>query len=214
MIKKQIQNNKRKSVYFILCCFTLVFQLLVGKEALAISFNISTTSLTGQTGQVAFDFIDGGSPDNSFIISNFDFGIGSSIISTSLIGGVSGDVSSTILFADSDFFNELLVSLTFGNKISFDIVTATNLSPGGSSFPDAFSIFLLDETGQVLINTFDPTGADSLFRWDSGSSPTANIYSPIVSSVPEPGIILFLLVGIPIIMYSARSKKGRLSNAY
>jgi len=187
---------------FFLCCLALV-----GNEARATYFNILTDSLIGQTGQVAFDFIGGGSPNNTFTITNFDFGIGSSIASTSLTGDVAGDISTNIFFGDSAFFNEFLVNLTFGNNISFDIENATNLAPDASSFPDALSVFLLDSTGQSLVSTSDPTGSNSLFRWDFGSRPDTNIYSASVT-VPEPSIIFFLLAGIPTILFlSQRNKK-------
>lgn len=195
-------DSLKKVMGFFFCCL-----VLVGNEAKAFSFNISTNSLIGQTGQVAFDYIDGGTPNNTFTITNFDFGIGSSIASTSLIGDVAGDVSTNMFFGDATFFNEFLVNITFGNNISFDIANATNLAPDASSFPDALSVFLLDNTGQSLVSTSDPTGSNSLFRWDFGSSPDANIYSARVT-VPEPSIIYLLVVGLSAIsFFSQRNKR-------
>lgn len=214
IFSESIESSSRRNILRNVMGFFLYCLALVGNEARATYFNISTDSLIGQTGLVAFDFIDGGSPNNRFTITNFDFGIGSSIASTSLTGDVAGDVSTDIFFGDSAFFNEFMVNLTFGNNISFDIEKATNLAPDASSFPDALSVFLLDNTGQSLVSTSDPTGSNSLFRWDFGSSPDANIYSASVT-VPEPSIIFFLLVGIPtILFFSQRNKKGDLTNEY
>jgi len=207
IFSESIESPSRLDSLRNIICFFIFCLALVGNEARATYFNISTDSLIGQTGQVAFDFIDGGSPNNTFTITNFDFGIGSSIVSTSLIGDVAGDVSTNIFFGDAAFFNEFLVNLTFGNNISFDIANATNLAPDASSFPDALSVFLLDNTGQSLVSTSDPTGSNPLFRWDFGSSPDANIYSASVT-VPEPSIIYLLVAGLSAIsFFSQRNKR-------
>jgi hypothetical protein len=186
--------------------------LFISNQANATSINISTTSLIGQTGEVAFDFIGGGAPNNSFTLTNFDFGTGSSVASTTQTGGVSGNISSNIFFNDSSFFNELLVNLTFGNNITFDITNATNLAPDSSSFPDAFSVFLLDSAGQSLLSTSDPTGADSIIRWDSGNSPATNIFSQSVTvqesnAVPEPNIIYLLFAGLSVLSFFSKRNK-------
>jgi len=187
----KVNANLLRSLSYFMCCL-----LLICSNASATTFKISTASFVGQTGGVAFDLIDGGTPNNSFTLTNFNFGPGSSVASNTQIGGVVGDVASNVFFNDSSFFNELFVELSFGNYITFDIINATNLSPDSSSFPDAFSVFILDSSGQSLLSTLDPTGSDALFRWDSGSNPATNIFSSTVTLIPEPNIIYLLFAGL------------------
>lgn len=171
-------NNQAKHWFGIL---TLAITF-VSPSTFASTYQVTldTSGLSGIEAQLAFDFIDGGPLSNTINLSSFitDGMLGAEIIS----GGVSGKLPGVIFFNDTDFFNEYLTGITLGNSITFQF-DSTNNPPDTLSVPDSFSLFLLDPlSGLSMVNTTDPTGADTLFRFDiSGSA----YDSPLVFDVPS-----------------------------
>ena len=118
--------------------------------------SVDTSGLAGTSAQLAFDFIEGGTPSNTITISGFltDGTLGSASSS----GDVSGTLPGTVILNDSSFFNEYLTDITLGSSFSF-VFGATANGPDSGSLPDAFSLFLIDpNTGQALFPTTDPSG--------------------------------------------------------
>jgi len=172
--------------------------------------SVDTSGLAGTSAQLAFDFIDGGSPSNTITISGFstDGTLGGVVPS----GDVTGSLTGTVVLSDSSFFNEYLTDITLGSSFSF-VFSATANGPDASSIPDAFSVFLLDPgTGLALFGTADPTGADSLVTFNIDGSPTGtlSVYSGSVtaglpaSGVPEPSMIWMLAIGLVALLGRAR----------
>jgi hypothetical protein len=148
---------------------------------------VDTSGYTSQNALVAFDFVDGGPPSNTFTISNFftDGILGAQ----STTGGVTGSLPGDITLTDTQVFNELSANVTLGQKLVFDF-HSTNLAPTGS-FPDEFTLFLLNPTTQMsIIPSSDPTGAESLLAIDlvGGSNTQASIYSPLVTLGPPSAV--------------------------
>jgi hypothetical protein len=194
--------------------------LLVGGQAHAtlIQIDINTSFLApGTSVDLAFDFFDGGSPDNSVTISNFTITGGSPNGSPTTTGNVTGDFSSPpVTLNDStpvanSFFNEYLQNATLGgsgSSLTFRFSITGNAADPASS-PDEFSFFFLDPTNfvngieQSLIATSDPTGADALFAFDIGAANQPAVYLPttcprgvvcvtatlVAGAVPEPGAL-------------------------
>jgi hypothetical protein len=177
-----------------------------GVYATAFVVTIDSTSLSGSTAVLAFDFIDGGPPHNtvnlSTLISNGTQG------STSTIGNVTGTGPWTFSDAGNSFFNELLVTFSqMGSALSFSFTTTDN-APDLGSFSDAFSFFILGiDLITPLITTDDPTGANALFLYSIGQGVQAlNVYAPEQTgfsirvvpsqSAPEPGSLALLVVGV------------------
>jgi len=172
-------------------------------NATTIDVAIDTSPLIGDTAVFAFDFIDGGQPDNNVTLSTLvSDGTPSS---TSTTGSVSGTGPWQFSDAGSSFFNELLVTFSpMGSSLSFSLTTSNHLA-GGGSLPDAFSMFVFDASGIVpLITTDDPTGANAVFLFDIGQGfGGMNVYTAAqagfsvsataVSPVPEPGPLPLLL---------------------
>jgi hypothetical protein len=183
---------------------------------LAIQFTIDTTGLSGTSAQLAFDLIDGGAPSNSVSVDSFSTdGI---LGNVATIGGVTGTLPGNIIITDTSFFNEYLQDITLGSQISF-ILNDTANAPGISSFPDGFSFFLLDPlNGLPLASTTDPTGADSLFLINIGTSNGLEIYSGqgfsvttnILNAVPEPNSLVLAITALTLINASTLKslKKG------
>jgi len=185
---------------------TLSFASLA-QGATVYSVSINTSAITGTSAVVALDFLDGGTPSNSIVISGF-LTDGSLGLQTPT-GDVSGTLPSTVTLADSQFFNELLAEMTLGNTLSFQFA-ATENAPDPASVPDAFTVFMLDpNTLLPLFPTNAPTG-DALLQFDiDGSAPSVYLASggevsvtvaQVQQQVPEPGSLLLaslVLAGLP-----------------
>jgi hypothetical protein len=172
-------------------------------------FNVTVDSsvLSGNPGILVFDFIDGGPPNNSVILS--------AIVSDGTQGATStaGDVtgSGPWLFTDAggSFFNELQIPFNpMGSSLTYSFTTSDN-PPDPSSFADSFSFFILDtDLVTPLITTNDPTGANAIFQLSFGlgeqgllvyTADQADFSIAVVpqpSAVPEPGTLALLVVGI------------------
>jgi len=185
------------------------FPLMVGVaiQAHATPYNVSleTTLLTGTDGVLALDFIDGGPPSGN--VSVTDFHTDGTLLLQMSSGDVTGALPGPVVLADGDFFNELLVTLTFGSTLSF-VFTPTTMAPMPPSLPDSFSVFLLDPVSLLpLFPTSDPTGSNALFHLDIDGTPTGFLSvfeipgEEIVlrvrpAGVPEPETIGLLLAAL------------------
>jgi hypothetical protein len=117
---------------------------------------LNTSALSGITGALTFDFIDG------------------MLGATSSTGAVTGTVATGLGMTDASFFNEPQQVMTLGTSISFELDATTNL-PAPGSLPDTFSLFLLDPSGtSSLVSTSDPTGADSLLTFQINDTANAS----------------------------------------
>lgn len=173
----------------------------------SLDFNIDTSTLAGNTATLAFDLIDGdGAINNTVQISNFL--PSGSYIPGALSGDASGTLNSTVFLGDNSLvINEFLQSFTLGNSLQFHIETSNLFNPG-SLTPDSFAFFILDGSASLpLFPTTDPFGADALLAIDlngannglavfgSTAGPSWAVQSASVS-VPTPGTLLLLIVGI------------------
>lgn len=159
-----------------------------------------------------FQFTDGGTLNNNTVtIGGFNVaGVGAAI---PLHGG-SGDIGSSIVLADSFFFNEVFQQFTPLSTLQFQVSLTTNVDPSGT--PDEFTFGILwgssppDLLDLLDIPTISSNGAfltvditDPLTIDSSASDPTqplgtapgVNIAAPSIdlqgtgTSAPEPGTL-------------------------
>lgn len=173
-----------------------VAALLLGiswQNAEATSFNVSidTTALSGTDATLVFDLTDGdGVYQNTALMSGFNSDVFGPGVSVSL--------------PETSFFNEATLNFTLGNLINFNVALSDLFNAGGS-FPDNFSVFLLDAQGLIsLLSTTDPTSSNALLGYDiTGAVPgnlqsyadTAGNVSWTVTMVPEPASLALLGLG-------------------
>jgi hypothetical protein len=147
--------------------------------------NLNTSGLNGVTGDLVFDFISGGGPEQN-AISIAGFSSDGTLGMAATTGMVTGTLPSTVILVDdpvNSVFNEYLTGFTFGSTMSF-VLDASENAPGAGSAPDEFSAYFLATDGMTpLITTGDPTSADSLFTLDLDGSANG---VPTVYSVSEP----------------------------
>ncbi len=187
--------------------------------ALPYRVSIDTSPLSGTAAQVAFDFIDGGPPTNSVVIS--DFATDGALGGASTAGDVTGNLSGLLMLGNASFFSEYLAPITLGNAISFIFVISQS-PPAAGSLPDAFALFLLDPGGAPLLATSDPAGAGALLVHGVDGTPAGDLvtYSdlsagraPVTiaistdSPVPVPAT-LWLLAAALLPQFRARSAPG------
>ena len=173
-------------------------------QAAPIQIVIDTSSLNGVAANLAFDFIDGGTPTNSVTVSGFtsDGSLGSSSSS----GSVSGVIPNAVTLSDTSFFSEYLQNITLGNSLTFSFDATAGVAEL-ASFPDTFSFFLLNADGTAsLVTSTDPTGSDSLVIFSIGNTDPLTVYAAggitidvdLVRGIPEPGTLILSIVALAV----------------
>lgn len=191
----------------------LLFASCATAQATTIDVTIDSPSFSGVAAVLAFDFIDGGPPDNTVTLSSLTSD--GTPDSTSTSGNVTG--SGPWIFSDvgSSFFNELLVTFNpMGTSLSFSF-TASDNSPAGS-VPDAFSMYVFDSSATLpLITTNDPTGANALFLFNIGQGGTSVFrvdetgFAVTATVVPEPESATLVLWGALALFVGRRNGRSR-----
>jgi hypothetical protein len=218
---KPARRMGQKSPSFILKCAFLLLVAIAPVNSRAdttpVTITVTTSMLAGTPADLAFDFIDGGTPSNTISISAFstDGVLGS----PSITGGASGTLPGPIVLTDSSFFNEYLTGITLNDVFSFTF-TATANGPDPTSVPDAFSIFLLDPTsGFPLFTTTDPTESNALFTFDIDGTPQGalslyqapggevTVSAGSVVPVAEPSSLLLLEFGLAIFVLGFATRR-------
>jgi hypothetical protein len=179
--------------------------ILTGHALAGMLFTIDTSAYAGVDAELAFDFIDGGPPSNTVTIT--DFVTNGNLFVPGTTGGASGTLPGTVTLTDSSFFNEYLAQLKLGTTISFNLSETSNAPVPGSA-PDEFALYLLDSSGNPLITTGDPSGADASITLDStGALATYNGSQVTVSgSAPEPATLLMLCAGLAVLPFMRRRR--------
>jgi len=188
--------------------------LLLCGSAFATSWHVDvvTTPLIGNpSGPFSIDFqFNNGSVlgNNSAIISNFSYSGGGPVGSPTLLGGVTGDVGSTVVFNNSAPFQELFQAFTPGTNLRFDIELTTNVD---GAIPDAFVFAILDKD---LFNVPTTGLGNSLLLVNLSSSfPTVQTfqgtgaYANITVAAPEPEAYMSLLASLPLLILVGLRKR-------
>jgi len=191
-----------------------------GRAQSVFDVTLNTTGLSGISGYLAFDFVDGdGVNDNTVSITSFLTDGALAGTTNSNTGGAGGDLPGDLSITDGSFFNESLRGLTYGTSLSFR-VTMSEAFAGGT--PDQFSFFLLDASGiNTAVATSDPAGANSVFIVDVTGTPGGNLQAftttapdvsfqvaQLPSNAPEPGTLG--LIGLPLVGWFLAKRTRRI----
>ena len=202
----------------------LTSSLLIWSAGLgALTFDVvvsSSTSFNGLPVTLAFDYIDGGSQDNTVTLSaltlSADWTDGTPVDDPpGSVCGLDPTCPPPWTFTDAGgacSFCELRVPFSaMGSTLSFSFTTTDNPPTDPAQSPDSFSFFMLDSNGLPLFPTSDTTGADALFLFNIGGAGDCDlslcVYSPVpaiegfslsvtpVTPAPEPGTLALLAAG-------------------
>ena len=205
-------------------------------------FNVSinTSAIAGTQGKVAFDYLVNDPPSGHHLeILNIVTNSKTAALPETEGGLVEGNVilppyttpgaplSGFPGFAEiggGSFFNELILNLTFGTSLAFEVHVPEYLISG---IPDQFSLFLLNSAYLPMFPTSDPTGANALFVVDilGPDSVSALAFGPATlngnavnivvpgGSVPEPSILLLIGAGMAGASVRSRSRRSKASGA-
>jgi hypothetical protein len=187
-------KQRGKRISYVITLFGILVPPI---NAASFQINIDTNLLTGNQGQLIFDFIDGdGDINNSIRIE--DFNTDGSLEPATITGDISGTLPGEVIIKDTDFFTELLQPISLSTTIDFGLNFTEHFS--GGSFRDSFAFFLFDESGiSSLLSTSDPTGNDALFVLDiTNAGIELQNFSPTVSAqaIPEPNTLLIFGLGL------------------
>jgi hypothetical protein len=187
----------------------------VCSQANSFQVSLDTSSLSGTTQALVFEFTDGdGIFDNAVAVSGFSFGGGSIAGPPNYLGttGVSGDLSSSVSMDDGGGFALFLQNFTLGSSLSFDLATTDN-SAGGP--PDAFSMGLYapdlsacysDDQSSCSLLQIELNGGPPIISAIGASA--QGVPAPVVTTeaVPEPSSAWLLGAGTMLIAYGLRQR--------
>ena len=141
---------------------------------------------------LAFQITDGsflGDGNNTVTVSNLNLGSGSLGGVALAVGGVTGDLGSSMALTDSSFLSFAIQQFTPGDVLRFTLDATTNLDAGGGV--DQFTFSILDSSGQQI-----PTGGGLLspffdvftaINFDSSSSPSIQTFASDPTRTPAGG---------------------------
>jgi hypothetical protein len=191
---------------------------------------VDTSSLSGQSGYLDFQFNPG---DSSALaatatVTGFSSVGGTLAPSSTLSGDASGALPGTLTLDNGTIFNDVFQGFTFGSSVSFTVTISgpaiISLSGTvGSAF--AFSLYAADEVTPLL--TTDPNGSVSTILLSAGgtttseafpqsstdNTPAATITPAGVTAVPEPPtativlLVFFLQGGVLLLRSFAYPRK-------
>ncbi len=182
--------------------------LLASQSAWADTWTVTvdTSTLNGLSGALDFQFIaaDASAPAATATVTAFSSN--GALGAATPTGDVSGNLGSTMVLGNSQFFNDWLQGFTFGTALSFS-VNIDVPTPNASGSGTAFSLSLYDGSYNSLLA--DPVWGAALVI-NANDNATMNVLAQSVpvslstSPVPEPQNALLLLSGLGLIGWRLR----------
>jgi len=169
----------------------IAFCLILTQPSWASQYQVTidTSLVQGKAGALSFDFTSNDPFTNSVSILNFTHD-GVTGLPETQGGLIIGDIILLLnpapftFIQDGSFFNHLSVPFTsFGTSVTF-VVQTTEVPPFTSDLPDEMSLFILGTDNQVMFETTDPLGANSIVSLciDGTSTGILNVFEPAVES--------------------------------
>jgi hypothetical protein len=170
--------------------------------------SVNTSAISGQSGNLDFQFNPGGSTAESATVSVTNFQTLGGILSqpAMLTGDASGSLPGTLTIINGTIYNDAFQGFAYGNSFSFLLTFSGQAinNPGGT-FGSSFALSLYDAAGinpllttdpngSVLTVDLNPNGTTSVFTFpQSNTNDTSVVTITPLSSVPEPtSLILFV----------------------
>ncbi len=202
----------------------------VASASLSVGVYIDTAPLIDHPAgpfSLEFQLIDGsesGDANNTAVLNAFAFGGGSPTGAPSVLGGVTGNLLSTITMIDSSPVNRYSQSFDAGTYVYFQVALTTNADR--NRIPDEFSASILDRSGVAIPTADAPENAfvvidgleqtveySSLYvtQGPAAGGPPIHIPIPMVAATPEPGT--FLISGVALCALALMRRRRTSLNA-
>jgi hypothetical protein len=166
--------------------------------------NVDTTSLSGQ-GLLDLAFIGAGSAETATaVLTNFTGSFGGVYDS---FGAISGNVASSVMFANTAGDNYLTQVVNFGGMFGFDVMFDFLEADQGTSF--AVNAYLPEFSGyafgerNLVVASLNPGATVTLLAL----TPFASI-AAITADVPEPNQWMLMLTGLLLLGAMARRRNS------
>jgi len=130
-----------KAMLFLVAVCCLLIASPISAQTNTYSIMLDTSTLTTRPGgpfSVALYLSDGsgvGSGNNTVTLSGFDFGGGNSEGSSTLIGGATGSLSSTVTLTGALFLNSFIQQFAPGSHLAFQASVTHNVYFGSTTGP-------------------------------------------------------------------------------
>jgi hypothetical protein len=195
---------------------TLTLSILLNVAAASASTYsvvVNTSSLSGDTGAIDFQFNPGvGTFQSATVqVSNFAGGTGGSqtVYGSGVVGGPAPAAISITNVAGQD--NEVLDTCTFASSLAFTLNfsgPAITAPAGNNTARSEFSFFLYsDPAGNNPALTSDPNGVALAFALSPQGVLTASIPSPDVKITPEPSSIALMCAPLALLLIGSLRRK-------
>ncbi len=153
------------------------------------SWTVNTAALSGQSGQLSFQYNTSGTDATTATISEFS---GAALGSFSILGNVTGDLSSSVVISPTNVvaLNEFLQDVTFGDSFQFVLTLAGDLLDNPLDFNGSQFALQILGSPSLLVSVEIIPGLDPIVSLDASVTET--------NPVPEPGTALLVFVAVPV----------------
>jgi hypothetical protein len=218
----------------IACAFAIALLLLgvLGPESAhaGLSFNVSvdTSSLSGQSGFLDFQFNPGDSSalPATAAVTHFQTIGGILAQPASLTGDATGSLPGTLTLDNGTVYNDVFQGFTFGNSFGFNLtLSGPAIDTPSGTVGSAFAVSLYAADGITPLLTTDPNGSVSTVYLNANGTASAEVFpqSPTdntaaasvtaLTAVPEPSTLTMVLLlsslqAALILLRSARRRRS------
>lgn len=183
-----------KKIYLLVAMFGA---LALEAAPLSFSWKVDTSSRSGQSGQLSFQYNTSGTDATTATISQFS---GGTLGSFSVLGNVTGNLGSSVVISptNSVALNEFLQNVTFGSSFQFVLTLAGDLLDNPQDFSGSqFALQIVGDSSPVATVDIFP-GLEPFVSLDPSVSET--------NPVPEPGTAMLVLLSVPAVVWLKRRK--------
>lgn len=159
-------------------------------EPSELQVTVKTSGLIGHPAgpfSIAFALVDGSGLEDgksTATVTNVNFGSGNALGNPFLVGGASGDLTSTVTITNNSVLSLFVQTFTPGDELSFRV--SLTAGQGQRSSPTRLTFFIVDSSGTPL-PTLAPAG-DFFIGIDlTSEDPSPDVYGSDLSRPPFTG---------------------------